>query len=52
MYYLYSPAKRIVNAYKQQFPLDNFGRIRDFIIDNFEMNDNYEMNDMKQISSV
>ena len=39
MYNLYSPATRILNAYKQQFPLDNFDKIRDFIIDNFYMND-------------
>ena len=49
MYNLYSPAKRILNAYKQQFPRDNFDTIRNFIIDNFEINDNFEMNEMEQI---
>ena len=49
MYNLYSPAKRILNAYKQQFPRDNFDKIRDFIINNFEINDDFEMNEMEQI---
>ena len=38
MFNLYSPATRILNEYKWQFPLDNFDKIRDFIIINFEMN--------------
>ena len=46
-YNLYSPATRILNAYKHQFPLDNFDKIPDFIIDNFEMNDNFKMNEME-----
>ena len=52
MYNLYNPATRILNAYKWQFPLDNFAKIRDFIIDNFEMNDNFEMDEMEQISNT
>ena len=49
---LHSPATRILNAYKHQFPLDNFDKIRDFIIDNFDMNANFEMNEMEQISNA
>ena len=49
MYNLYSPAQWFLNAYKQQFPRDNFYKIRNFIIDNFEINDDFEMNEMEQI---
>ena len=37
------------NANKHKFPRDNFGKIRDFIIDNLEMNDNFEINEIEQI---
>ena len=39
-------ATQILNAYTQQFPLDNFDKIRDLIIDNFEINE------MEQISNA
>ena len=34
------------------FPLDNFDKIRNFIIDNFDIKDNFEINEMEQISNV
>ena len=35
---LYSPTTRILNAYRWQFPDDNFDKIREFIADNFNCN--------------
>ena len=52
IYNLFSPATRILNAYTQQFPLDNFDKIRDFIIHSFEMNVKFYMNEMEKISNV
>ena len=52
IYNLFSPATLILNAYTHQFPLDNFDKIRDFIIDNFEINDNFEIIEMEQISNA
>ena len=35
MYNLYSPTSRILTAYRQQFPCENFDKIRNFVIENF-----------------
>ena len=31
MYNLYSPTSRIVTAYRQRFPCENFDKIREFL---------------------
>ena len=52
MYNIYGPTSHILTAYRQRFPRENFDKIRNILIENFEMNNNFEMNEMEQISNA